>query len=1014
MWDIEQRQTTIDPSSLAQWLYHAIREPGVRLRIRLRGNNLHILCEGSQVPEVQTILPRLVEALRSQQKGFRQFFRNAEDPIYKIILYGRRIGNQRPNWIESLVLEQILSQQPTSPESLPSEVQPPETDPQKGQQDSTVGGSEKDPSKNGQPSNSHSADNQRVAPHPTLLISNEQLARTGSPEAIARYLSESLSHLGVSVKVLIQKLPDANPTDNKRLWAICTCHYSPDASLIAEPIAQQLRDLELEGFKEAIIRAQVSGEIAPDWVLQIDLTHTEEMLRDWARWGDIQSIDRLLNECLASQGLQVGTVLKETTLHIFCAWDFETVPDSDVPAKENTVAIIEDILENLAPQGLTGATIYGVKSPELQGFIPHESPTLALDHLRDAPLWVSWLELPAATDAYLAPSTSALASQKNPAALTFLIQRLLNPDIDSRLATGGIRVKLCFKGQLLHIMTEAVVCPRQTQVAAAIEGLLNSLGIVGVTGARIYGRRAGQNSPLWSYGIDFESSQPSLESATSLLTPVPEFQEVEAKLSSEEMEVRPPTPLSGWERWRQVIQRGLCATQLFKVRPTEENSPSLGAEMGLSEQDDHTLPVALIWGLLGCLLTIQVDWMGRQYLPASPPTQEVAQMETGNTEAEKKMTQAALLAAARSNNPGFNNPLLEEKLALYQARVKQSGPPDILIVGSSRALRGIDPTVLKQEIVERRRAETPADESVSETVAELEVFNFGINGATAQVVDFVVRQLLTTDQLPQLVIWADGARAFNSGRPDLTFEAITSSRGYRQVEKGRFPRQKNPLYPEGDQVDLSLGALSETLSEGYQEANGWFSEALGEFSALYQRRDRAKTWLTTQLSSPLPTPAEINLEDLDTEITATEDIDHDGFLALDLRFDPDTYYRSHPKVTGAYDQDYDSFALAGQQYEAFQNLMGYLNRHEVEVLFVNLPLTNEYLDPVRSKYEQEFQEHMRAAEDRYGLKFRNLAQRWQNRHYYFSDPSHLNQYGARRVSSHLAEDPIIQKDLGNW
>ncbi|NEO28127.1 MAG: hypothetical protein F6K03_14915, partial [Kamptonema sp. SIO4C4] len=74
MWDVEQRQTPINPASLAQWLYHAIREPGVRLRIRLRGNNLHILCEGSQVPEAQTIVSRLVEALRSQQEGFQRFF----------------------------------------------------------------------------------------------------------------------------------------------------------------------------------------------------------------------------------------------------------------------------------------------------------------------------------------------------------------------------------------------------------------------------------------------------------------------------------------------------------------------------------------------------------------------------------------------------------------------------------------------------------------------------------------------------------------------------------------------------------------------------------------------------------------------------------------------------------------------------------------------------------------------------------------------------------------------------
>lgn len=42
-----------------------------------------------------------------------------------------------------------------------------------------------------------------------------------------------------------------------------------------------------------------------------------------------------------------------------------------------------------------------------------------------------------------------------------------------------------------------------------------------------------------------------------------------------------------------------------------------------------------------------------------------------------------------------------------------------------------------------------------------------------------LRQLLTPQQLPKLVIWADGARAFNSGRIDRTYETIASSDRYR-------------------------------------------------------------------------------------------------------------------------------------------------------------------------------------------------------------------------------------------
>lgn len=116
----------------------------------------------------------------------------------------------------------------------------------------------------------------------------------------------------------------------------------------------------------------------------------------------------------------------------------------------------------------------------------------------------------------------------------------------------------------------------------------------------------------------------------------------------------------------------------------------------------------------------------------------------------------------------FNNSLLEQKLAQYQLRCLQHGVPDMLVVGSSRALRGINPQVLRRSLIDRGYRNP-------------QIYNFGINGATAQVVDSILRQLLTPQQLPKLVIWADGARAFNSGRIDRTYETIASSDRYRQL-----------------------------------------------------------------------------------------------------------------------------------------------------------------------------------------------------------------------------------------
>ncbi|WP_017302963.1 hypothetical protein [Spirulina subsalsa] len=983
MWDVEQKQverkrTTQQAASLSQWLYQAIAEPGVRLRIRLRGNNLHVLCEASRTPEVGKLLPRLVQALKSQGVEFKRFFRNAEDPIYKVILYGRPVGQQRPAWIEPIILERLqLKIEPHDPSPL--------------------------------------LDARSASPEPltggALLISNETLARTGSPEAIARYLSESLAHLGVSVKVLTQKLPHPeSPAEEgaKRLWIICSCHYSPDASLIAEPIAQQLRDLELVGFKEAIIRSQVQGESTPDWVLSVDLTRPEEMLREWARWGDLKSIEHLLNQSLEAQEIHVRAILKETTLHIFSCFTSLVGRSEPCPPQSSTVEQIERLLKGFQPQGITAATLYGFTRPDL-GIFQDEASSLDLGRLRDTPVWVHWLHLPAAYDPDLAPSTIALARQRHLDALGFLLQRLLNPDLEGRLATGGIRVKLCFKQDLLHIMTEAVVCPRQGFVAHPVEKFLRKVQISGLVGARIYGRRAGQTAPLWSYALDFQQHSagvgetPPQFSPSTVTVPTQGLPQ-EASLSHP-FDLAPSASDSALKQALRdtcsLLKSVLCATKL-----TVDTQNNLDGWRQGSERDNRGIYEGIIWGMVGLLLMFQVDWLaGRWFFqqrplaglcverPCAVEGDLIAERPTG----EQSAVQEAILAAARSSNASFNNRLLDEKLALYQQRVRQSGVPDVLIVGSSRALRGVDPAVLRQALAQ-------------EGPKELDIFNFGINGATAQVVDLMLRRILAPEELPKLIIWADGARAFNSGRPDITYNAIASSDGYRTLSP--HPPRSNRVHSRA-MPRIQLPNVNQAIARNYRNFNQWMSEGLGEFFTLYPHREELRDLLQDQLTHPLPTVADLNIDPLDLETVAgQEPITPDGFLPLDLRFDPNTYYLSHPRVSGAYDSDYDSFGLYGPQDVALRNILTTLEKHQVKLVFVNLPLTNEYLDPIRSQYEQQFHDHMTRLTQDYNLIFLDLAQHWGSEYDFFSDPSHLNRYGAYQVSRYLAHNSPIPWQTG--
>lgn len=294
MLDVEQRSQKDRRSSIAQWVQQVIGETEVYLNVQYRGKKLHILCESPQSIEAQKVVKPLIELLQ-QPEGKEKLYLEPAHPIEQIIIYGRTLGKQHPDWIKEIEL------QPNSIDEIKATAL--QTDSQNPQSDST------------------------------FLITNETLARSGDPEAIARHLSKALSFLGVSVRVFIKNLQqtqrrgepekgtapegeesmNSNPGEDEkisplnnltpslttqRLWVMCYSDYSPDPSLLAEPLVEQLRSLELKGFQDAIICSRVSGEAAPEWKLRVDLTPPADMLKNWARWGDGQAIERLLNQAL--------------------------------------------------------------------------------------------------------------------------------------------------------------------------------------------------------------------------------------------------------------------------------------------------------------------------------------------------------------------------------------------------------------------------------------------------------------------------------------------------------------------------------------------------------------------------------------------------------------------------------------------------------------------------------------------------------------------------------------------
>ncbi|MGD1862509.1 MAG: hypothetical protein ACFB0E_21385 [Leptolyngbyaceae cyanobacterium] len=336
-----------------------------------------------------------------------------------------------------------------------------------------------------------------------------------------------------------------------------------------------------------------------------------------------------------------------------------------------------------------------------------------------------------------------------------------------------------------------------------------------------------------------------------------------------------------------------------------------------------------------------------QAVPLDSPEWLFAQRKTREYLTNQAIAlEQAEVAARLAIFPTLGNEVLDEQLALYLSYIATFDTPDILVVGSSRALQGLNPQILQQRLALQGH--------------DLQVYNFAVNGATAQVVSFVLRQLLTPEQLPEMIIWAGGSRSFNSGRFDRTFAKILESPGYAAVQTGDRP-EFDPARPLAATVDIADDS-------------------------------------TDEVSRPNAPKA---------QVTPINDINGYGFWAVNEVFDPSNYYTRFPRVAGLYDGTYSAFNLNGVQTVSFRAIVAFARANDMPFVFVNLPLSTDYLDNTRLLYERQFQQFMTQEASRTGFTVVDLLQGWPGQNNLFADPSHLNRVGAAQVAIRVAEDTTI-------
>lgn len=1018
-------------TSLQQWVCHTLQVPFHQVRVRIRGTQLEVWLQGYPCPPIEHMLSQLTDGWTIAQQNRQLPAETAA--IERILLYGYR--NQLPQ-------HEDRQQQQDRAWKLEVAVTP---------------SYQQAASSTAVPDGIHSGvrwGKQESQTHDEIFYQ----ARQGHLEAIAAFVQAGFAQLGVRVRVTARwkALPTAdgttNPSSPQRLVLVCTAKTSPDPGLVAEAVAQHLRSLDgiaidgsLATACDAIVQYHAleasRTSTAIGWTLWVDLRPAREILQAWAYWGDGEAIARLLRQEAPSSGWQVSGEVQDTTLYLFVS---QIGPDGvGPPMRPTTLQWIVPALQKLAPTGIQVATIYGDRG--------HTNPA---SRASAAPAWVYRANLPRGDT----PPVKEQAQQGNIPALEFLLERLLTPDLDTKLATGGVRVRCRWRQQLLHVMVDAPACPARHRVGDAVGAYVSALEIPNLSGIRVYGRRSGMRSPAWKYRWEHTTAAPtnspptyersattSEVSSQTETTHQPSQKQAKTSETSAKSEQSGPSP---GRMARLLLGTGLLLPHsvspsklgvflasilgvlltyqadrwLGVLVPTtnQEKSNPVVQSSDITETSDRSQPTSFATkdrknrgiDLSGINLSSQSQdenevFNRSQFTQTSSPTwakRSVCHPDFW----ENQPVSRDCKPAVPLDYPTFNARQVDSKLALYKRYLQQLGTPDVLVVGSSRALRGVDPAVLRLKLEQQG-------------YEDIDVFNMAVNGATAQVVDFMVRELLPAAYLPDLIVWADGVRAFNSGREDLTYNAIAASSGYQKLSTtGQRPipspepktaSEKSPQKP-----------LEFSLDTSAKEVNQWLQQQLAGASQTYDQRKHIITYLQNQFlrgytalvlpewEAVLPTPT---LEpESPTSTVATDKFDFTGFLPIDKRFNPETFYKKHSKVSGKYDRDYQDFSLNGKQQQATQRLLEYTEKHNIQLVFVNLPLTEPYLDPVRSAYEKQFQQYMLRLAMKRDFHFRNLSQLWPNKYKYFSDPSHLNRYGAYRVSQELAADPMIRW-LGN-
>lgn len=540
-----------------------------------------------------------------------------------------------------------------------------------------------------------------------------------------------------------------------------------------------------------------------------------------------------------------------------------------------------------------------------------------------------------------------------------------NPLADNKLAQA--KLKLLLQNSCLNLLCETRQAILQAEIALPILDTLRTLkSSEYFQSVTVSNRVINTKKANWSFEIDLlaiGTQQPIDQSESEPIAPP-------QKLASEFIDDEDLDDEIGasYSSFAEFSDRLTSFTNIAKqfLQLNWLGQPSLNNSPNFRNLSIQSCVVSLAIGIGGA---IAIDRTLSHYAIQSEPASLV-------TETLNDVSKAISAKPA----PNFNIATFNDKLTLLDWYVTNQGrSPDAIIVGSSRALRGIEPRTLEKVLA-------------AKGYKNINVFNLGIDGATAKVVNLQITQILSRPQLPRMIIWADGLRAFNSKRNDITYDEITASIGYKRLQESL----KN-----GD-------GNSAIASEPNSKITNPLASVISNVFITNAKRQEIRTSVVKSFDRNTNLFSNGDSLVAATRPTAVTAIDPKGFVAFDLVFDPDTYFQKYPQVPGDYDLDYRDFETSGAQFDAFANVVDFCRRNNIELLLVNMPLHSTYLDSIRINFESIFNQRMQELALREGFTYIDLSQSIPDRAELFSDPSHLNKQGAIAIAQMLGQSTKIR------